>query len=464
MILKSSCERFNTLKTLLLDIKITTLLKNYYKNFTQFSVEVKILAATTFINRLGTMVVPFLSKYMLEQLHFTYSQIGWVMVFFGLGSFAGTWISGKILDKIGFYKVMVFSLFTSGLLFLVLLFLTSFYSFCFFVLLLTTISDMYRPAMLVSLDTYATRNERTKALSLVRSSINLGYMFGPLIGGIIIAVSNYSFLFLIDGMTCMLSILLFTIYIKERKVPYKLNTFRYLKEENSVLKDKPFLLHLVVTMVTGILFFQIFTTVPIYYKEVFNFSSITTGLFLALNGVLILLFELPIVNYVESKHISRLLVVSFGILAMAVSYMFLLIESVAALIVMMIFMTIGVMLTFPFANSFVKKRSFKKQEGKFMAVFTMSYSVAHILSTKTGMAIISNYGYKANWMFLSGLGFFGFFMAYRLVFIVKKEKDMVKQKIAQSLFAVNNTKEEDSGVLKTVSATNPETEKISLTK
>ena len=99
-----------------------------------------------------------------------------------------------------------------------------------------------------------------------------------------------------------------------------------------------------------------------------------------------------------------------------------------------------------------------------MAVFTMSYSVAHILSTKTGMAIISNYGYKANWMFLSGLGFFGFFMAYRLVFIVKKEKDMVKQKIAQSLFAVNNTKEEDSGVLKTVSAINPETEKISLTK
>ncbi|MGO4771529.1 MFS transporter [Flavobacterium sp. W22_SRS_FK3] len=418
---------------------MTTLLKNYFKNFSQFSVEVKVLAITTFINRLGTMVVPFLSKYMLEELHFSYSQIGWVMVFFGVGSFLGTWISGKLSDKIGFYKVMVFSLFTSGLIFILLQFLTTFYSFCLGVLLLTTISDMYRPAMLVSLDTYAGKNERTKALSLVRSSVNLGFMFGPLIGGIIITVLDYSFLFLIDGLTCVLSILLFSIYVKEKKLPYKLNTFKHLKEENSVFQDKPFLIHLVVTLITGILFFQMFTTLSLYYKEVFDFSSIESGLFLALNGVLILLFELSIVGYVEAKNINKLLVVSLGVLAMAVSYLFLLIEnSVLALVVMMVFMTIGIMFTFPFANSFVKKRSLKKQEGKFMAVFTMSYSIAHILSTKSGMTIIAEYGYKANWIFLTCLGFLGFLLAYRLVFIVDKEKEMIKKKIVESLFATSS--------------------------
>ena len=417
---------------------ITTLLKNYLKNFSQFSVEVKVLAITTFINRIGAMVVPFLSKYMMEQLHFTYGQIGWVMVFFGVGSFIGTWISGKLSDKIGFYKVMVFSLFTSGLIFILLQFLTTFYSFCFGVLLLTTVSDMYRPAMLVSLDTYATKNERTKALSLIRSSVNLGFMFGPLIGGIIITVLDYTFLFYIDGLTCILSILLFAIYVKEKKLPFKLNSFKYLKEGNSILQDKPFLIHLVVTLITGILFFQMFTTLSLYYKEVFNFSSVESGLFLALNGVLILLFELSIVSYVESKNINKLLMVSYGVLAMAVSYLFLLIEhSIFALIAMMVFMTIGIMLTFPFANSFVKKRSLKKQEGKFMAVFTMSYSVAHILSTKTGMAIITDYGYRANWLFLACLGFVGFALAYRLIFIVNKEKETIKKKIVESIFTVS---------------------------
>lgn len=417
---------------------ITTLLKNYLKNFSQFSVEVKVLAITTFINRLGTMVVPFLSKYMLEDLHFSYSQIGWVMVFFGVGSFIGTWISGKLSDKIGFYKVMVFSLLTSGLIFIALQFLTSFYSFCLGVLLLTTVSDMYRPAMLVSLDTYAGRKERTKALSLIRSSVNLGFMFGPLIGGIIITILDYKFLFYIDGLTCILSILLFAIYVKEKKLPYKLNSFKHIKEENSILQDKPFLIHLVVTLITGILFFQMFTTLSLYYKEVFHFTSIESGLFLALNGVIILLFELSIVSYVESKNINRLLMVSYGVLSMAVSYLFLLIEhSILALIVMMIFMTIGIMLTFPFANSFVKNRSFKKQEGKFMAVFTMSYSVAHILSTKTGMTIIADYGYNANWLFLTCLGFVGFVLAHRLVFIVSKEKETIKKKILESIFTAN---------------------------
>jgi predicted MFS family arabinose efflux permease len=414
---------------------ITTLLKNYLKNFSQFSVEVKVLAITTFINRIGAMVVPFLSKYMMEQLHFTYGQIGWVMVFFGVGSFIGTWISGKLSDKIGFYKVMVFSLFTSGLIFILLQFLTTFYSFCFGVLLLTTVSDMYRPAMLVSLDTYATKNERTKALSLIRSSVNLGFMFGPLIGGIIITVLDYTFLFYIDGLTCILSILLFAIYVKEKKLPFKLNSFKYLKEGNSILQDKPFLIHLVVTLITGILFFQMFTTLSLYYKEVFNFSSVESGLFLALNGVLILLFELSIVSYVESKNINKLLMVAYGVLAMALSYLFLLIEhSIFALIAMMVFMTIGIMLTFPFANSFVKNRSLKKQEGKFMAAFTMSYSVAHILSTKTGMTIVTDYGYKTNWVFLTCLGFVGFLLAYRLVFIVTKESETIKKKIVNSLF------------------------------
>lgn len=417
---------------------ITTLLKNYLKNFSQFSVEVKVLAITTFINRIGAMVVPFLSKYMMEQLHFTYSQIGWVMVFFGVGSFIGTWISGKLSDKIGFYKVMVFSLFTSGLIFILLQFLTTFYSFCFGVLLLTTVSDMYRPAMLVSLDTYATKNERTKALSLIRSSVNLGFMFGPLIGGIIITVLDYTFLFYIDGLTCILSILLFAIYVKEKKLPFKLNSFKYLKEGNSILQDKPFLIHLVVTLITGILFFQMFTTLSLYYKEVFNFSSVESGLFLALNGVLILLFELSIVSYVESKNINKLLMVAYGVLSMSVSYLFLLIEhSIFALIAMMVFMTIGIMLTFPFANSFVKNRSLKKQEGKFMAAFTMSYSVAHILSTKTGMTIVTDYGYKTNWVFLTCLGFVGFLLAYRLVFIVTKESATIKKKIVHSLFASN---------------------------
>jgi predicted MFS family arabinose efflux permease len=58
----------------------------------------------TFINRAGTMVLPFLSKYLKEDLNLSYAEVGWIMVAFGLGSMLGSWLGGKLSDKIGFTK------------------------------------------------------------------------------------------------------------------------------------------------------------------------------------------------------------------------------------------------------------------------------------------------------------------------------------------------------------------------
>ncbi|HRN99549.1 MAG TPA: MFS transporter, partial [Flavobacterium sp.] len=103
---------------------ISAAFSRYLNNFRGFSREVWILAAITFINRAGTMVLPFLSKYLKEDLHFSLSEVGWILVAFGFGSMLGSWMGGKLSDKIGFYKIMVFSLFTSGLLFIGLQFIT----------------------------------------------------------------------------------------------------------------------------------------------------------------------------------------------------------------------------------------------------------------------------------------------------------------------------------------------------
>ena len=128
---------------------------NYFNSFKGFSKEVWILATITFINRAGTMVLPFLSKYLKENLGFSFDEVGWIMVCFGIGSMLGSWIGGKLSDKIGFYKIMIFSLLTSGFLFILLQFITSFVALCIAMVVLMTIADMFRPAMFVSLGTYA---------------------------------------------------------------------------------------------------------------------------------------------------------------------------------------------------------------------------------------------------------------------------------------------------------------------
>ena len=399
------------------------MIKKYLDNFKDFPKEIWILTLITFINRAGTMVIPFLSKYMKENLEFSYSQIGWVMVFFGVGSIIGTWLSGKLSDKIGFYKVMVFSLFASGIVFILLQYATTFEELCVGILILTTIADMFRPAMLVCLKTFTTKENRARAYSLTRAAINLGFLFGPVLGGLIIMQLGYEYIFYIDGVTCIMAIIVFMFFVKEKKLPVKLKKHHDKAFKNvSVMKDKPFMLHLLICLITGILFFQIFTTLPLYHKERFNMSEFDSGLLLSLNGLLILLFELPIVNYVSKNKINNHKVISLGLLLMATSFLLLLFPWEAILIPMMFFMTCGVMLTFPFANSFAMERSNEMQEGKYMAAFTMSYSFAHILSAKTGMEIIQNSGYESNWMFMTGLGVAGTLLVFKLSKMVEKEE------------------------------------------
>lgn len=395
----------------------------YVDNFRGFSREIWILTLITFINRAGTMVLPFLSKYLKEDLHFSYNQVGWIMVSFGCGSILGSLLGGKLSDKIGFYKIMIFSLLTSGITFFGLQFITSFEGLLVAMFFIMVIADMFRPAMFVSLGAYAKPENRTRALTLVRLAINLGFAAGPALGGLLIMSVGYKGLFWVDGATCILAILIFWIKVKEKKKS-KFTDSEHLGEilTHSVFKDKPFWIFLGGTLITGILFFQLFTTIPLYHKEQFNLSEFQTGLLLTLNGILVFFLEMPIVSYIERHKINKLKVITYGCLAMATCFYLLLISQWAGiLIVMMIFMTFAEMFAFPFSNSFAMSRAPKGHEGRYMAIFTMSYSLAHILSAKTGMEMISIFNYQTNWFFMGTLGVIGVLLFIWTMKLVKYE-------------------------------------------
>ena len=395
----------------------------YIDNFRGFSREIWILTLITFINRAGTMVLPFLSKYLREDLDFSYNQVKWILISFGLGSIVGSWLGGKLSDKIGFYKIMIFSLMTSGIAFFGLQFVTSFEGLLVAMFFIMVVADMFRPAMFVSLGAYAKPENRTRALTLVRLAINLGFAAGPALGGLLIMTVGYKGLFWVDGATCILAILIFWIKVKEKKKS------KYTDKEHpgeiltySVFKDRPFWIFLGATLITGILFFQLFTTIPLYHKEQFNLSELQTGLLLTLNGVLIFFLEMPIVSYIERHKINKLKVITLGCLAMAISMYLLLVNQWAGiLIIMMLFMTFGEMFVFPFSNSFAMSRAPKGHEGRYMAIFTMSYSTAHILSAEAGMDMIRLFSYQNNWFFMGTLGIIGVLLFIWTMELVKYE-------------------------------------------
>ena len=107
---------------------------------------------------------------------------------------------------------------------------------------------------------------------------------------------------------------------------------------------------------------------------------------------------------------------------MTISMFLLLINNwVGILIVMMLFMTFAEMFAFPFSNSVALSRAPKGQEGRYMAIYTMSFSLAHIFSSKIGMEIIDNFGYQMNWFVMGTLGLLGMLAGICVFHLIKQE-------------------------------------------
>ncbi|GGD26976.1 MDR family MFS transporter [Flavobacterium orientale] len=401
---------------------LKTAFSRYINSFRGFTREIWILTLVTFINRAGTMVLPFLTKYLNEDLEFSYSDVGTIMVFFGLGSMLGSYLGGKLTDSIGFYKVMIFSLFVSGLLFFGLQYVTSFYGLCIAMFVIMTIADMFRPAMFVSLGAYAKPENRTRALTLVRLAVNLGFAAGPAMGGLIIMNIGYHGLFWVDGASCILAISIFWLLVKEKKKTIEENAVSESLAVKSVYSDRPFWVFLLVIFITGMVFFQLFTTLPLYHQKAYGLTEFQTGLLLTLNGFLVFLLEMPIVNYFDRKKVNKVKLVLVGSLFMALGFYVLLLNVWAGILVInVLFLTFGEIFAFPFSNSFALGRAPRGQEGRYMAFYSMSFSLAHIMSSKTGMNIFDHFGYLTNWVVMGTLGMVAVACSFWVMKMVREE-------------------------------------------
>lgn len=397
---------------------------NYLETFKGLSTEVWWLALITLINRAGTMVIPFLSLYLTGDLGFTPPDVGWIMSCFGLGSVLGSWLGGKLTDKIGSYKVMKTSLFLTGLLFLALQFVTTFYGFCIGIFLVMLVADTFRPAMFVALSAYSKPENKTRSVTLIRLAINLGFSAGPAVGGIIITTLSYGGLFWVDGITCILATLLLVKVLN----PKKAKVLDEVKVENpvSVFSDKAFWVFFVAMFIFGFVFLQYFSTIPLYYKDTHHLSELEIGLLMGMNGFLIFLLEMPLIKWLEESKYSKERLMFVGLFLTGVSFLVLNLTGwVGVLVIGMLFMTIGEMIAFPFSNAFVMERAKKGNQGEYMAYYSIAFSLAHIFGHNSGMQLVAAIGFDKTWWIITIMSVIGLFFLWMLSRVVKKEKVVV---------------------------------------
>ena len=395
----------------------------YINTFKGLSKEVWWLALITLINRAGTMVIPFLSIYLTTDLHFTLDNVAWIMSAFGMGSIVGSWMGGKMTDIIGYHKVMTFSLFVSGLMFIAFQFLTTFTSICVGIFILMSVADMFKPAMYVALNAYSKPENKTRSVTLIRLAINLGFSVGPAVGGLIITTMSYEGLFWIDGFSCMTA----AIVLLKVLHPKKARTYEEEVNNNpkSAYTDKSFLIFFVAMVIFGIIFLQLISTIPYFYKDGLGLTEFEIGLLMALNGILIFAFEMPLINWLQSSKYTKTGLMLFGMLITALSFAFLLISPwIGIIIISMVFITLGEMIVFPFSNSFSLTRAKRGLKGQYMALYSMSFSISHVFGHNLGFHMIDKYGFDKTWILMGFLGLLGVILLMILKGFMKTHNEL----------------------------------------
>ena len=393
---------------------------NYLDHFKGLSKEIWWLSLITFINRAGTMVIPFLSLYLTDNLEFSESTVGWIMSCFGLGSVAGSWLGGKLTDRIGYYKIMTVSLFLTGLLFIALQYVTTLAGFCIGIFLVMLVADTFRPAMFVAMSAYSKPENKTRSVTLIRLAINLGFTAGPAVGGLIITSIGYQGLFWVDGVTCLLAVLLLMQVLH----PKKAKVVDEVKVENPapISQDRPFWIFFVAMFIYGFVFLQYFSTMPLYYRDGHFLSEFEIGLIFGLNGFIIFVFEMPMIKWLEGTKYSQIFLTMVGVFLVALSFAVLLVSpSSWVLIAGIILMTFGEMLAFPYSNAFVIERAKRGNIGEYMGYYTVSFSIAHIFGHNSGMQLIDRIGFDQTWMIITIFTIVGVLFLALLMRMLKKE-------------------------------------------
>lgn len=353
------------------------------------------LSLVIFVNRCGTMVIPFLTVY-LTHSGFSLEQAGYVMGSFGVGSILGSFIGGRLTDRFGFYYVQLSSLLLNGVLFIVLGQMRTLPQIIICIFILSTLGEAFRPANAAAIAAYSNDSNRTRCYSLNRLAVNLGWAIGPAVGGILASI-NYAYLFWVDGLTCIIaSIVLYAVLAPQKVAPYE-HPEPQADRLHSAYRDSVFLKGMILVLLISICFFQLFSILPVFYKEKLHLNEAVIGTILAMNGILIVLVEMVLIYKLESRgRVFRYIMAG----AFCIGLSFLMLHAANLFIVVIISMlivTLGEMLLFPFLNNFWVKRSTLQTRGQYAAVYNMSFSIGNVVAPTMASQIATRFGFPLLW-------------------------------------------------------------------
>ena len=371
-----------------------------------------LLSLVQFVNRSGSMVLFFLTLYLTKKLGFSLAQAGQAVSVFGIGALVGAYLGGVLCDRLGATAVQRLSLLLGGLNLIAMGYITAPAGIVASAFLLGVFAEALLPGNTTAMARECPPAVRTRGFALNRLAANLGVTIGPVLGGYL-AMWNYRALFWVDGLTSLAALAVFNVFFKaepaRREVPAKAAAAATPAASGQGRLAAIFIM----VFGIGLIFSQLFSTFPLYIHSAFGFAENRIGQLLAINTVIIVLFEMVLLHGL--KNAPPLKVIAAGALLTGAGFALTPLGRgfpYAALTVAV--WTFGEMLSLPLLTSEIANRSHEGNRGRHMGWYGVSFSLAWMLGPLAGSAVYTGVSPLALWL---GCGVLGMLLAlgfYRL--------------------------------------------------
>jgi MFS family permease len=338
-----------------------------------------ILFAGTFLNKFGAFVIPFLSLYMTAR-GFSVTQAGIAMGSYGVGHFLACIIGGHLADSMGRRPTLVLSMFSTAGAMLALSQAQSFLAIVVLTMLAGTTGELYRPACSALLADLVPQGQRVRAFAAYRMAFNAGWALGPATAGFL-AKYSFTWLFVGDAMTSLLFGVIALLFLP-KGVRSERKEASWAEAAVVMRADRSFQRLLFSSVLIGFVFFQMVSTFGLHLMQL-GFSPWTYGMIISLNGLIVVLFELPLTlvsqrfGFERSMMLGYILTgIGFGGNAFA--------TTTPGLIGCLLIWSVGEMLTMPIAVAQIADLAPVHMRGRYMGAFGFTWASALILGPVVG--------------------------------------------------------------------------------
>lgn len=336
------------------------------------------LWAGSFVNRLGTMVEPFLAFYLTGVRGLSLTATGAVLALYGLGAVVSQVLGGVLTDRVGRRATLTGGMLSTAAAMLALGYVTSTPVVIAVVFVLGVAIDVYRPAAQALVADLVGPADRARAYGLLFWAINLGFAVAMIAGGTL-SRAGFSWLFWVDAVTCAAFAVLVWRAVPETRIR---RSDREPGGFADVLRDRVAVTSVLIVFGYAFVYLQSYSTLPLAMRQA-GLPPQAYGLAMAANGIGIVIVQPLMVAWLNQRDASRVLATGMGVVGLGFG-LTALASSTLTFAASVLVWTVGEVLFAAVSSAIIADLAPPHLRGRYGGLYGTAFSVAALLGPLGG--------------------------------------------------------------------------------